>query len=207
MKEYGMVARPRKRAYHYPGKSPVVYPNLLRAEEVELLERLVVYSDIFTFTLADGSHLYGCFALLRRTRQVLSLCFDYGMKSDLVSATISRIDFLDVADALWHTDQGSQFGSFETLLSLVEKGFILSMSRAGTPTDNPFAERFVSTFKHAVVRRRPYCSLGEFLTAAEDWINFYNETRPHQGINQLSPNAYARLNNLPTVPYLSNFTV
>jgi len=207
MKEYGIAARPRKKAYRYPGKSPIVYPNLLRVEEEQFLERLIVYSDIFTFTLADGSHLYGCFALLRRTRQVLSLCFDYGMKSDLVSATVNRIDFLDVANAFWHTDQGRQFGSFETLLSLVEKGFILSMSRAGTPTDNPFAERFVSTFKHAVVRRRPYHSLGEFLTAAEDWINFYNETRPHQGINKLSPNAYAKSLDLPAVPYLSNLTV
>ncbi len=207
MKEYGIVARPRKRAYYYPGKSPVIYPNLLREDERELLDRLIVYSDIFQFRLADGSLLYGCFALLRQTRQVLSLCFDYSMRSDLVSATVSRIDFLDVADALFHTDQGKQFGSFETLLSLVDKGFILSMSRAGTPTDNPFAERFVSTFKHAVVRRRPYNCLGEFLTAAENWINFYNETRPHQGINNLTPNAYAESLNLPRVPYLSNLTV
>jgi transposase InsO family protein len=135
MREFSIEARPRKKRYNYPGKSPVVYPNLLRVEDAAILDCLVVYSDIFTFSLADGTHLYGCFALLRKTRQVLSLCFDYAMKSDLVSATINQIDFLDVANCLWHTDQGSQFGPFETLLALVEKGFILSMSRA-LPSDS-----------------------------------------------------------------------
>jgi putative transposase len=46
------------------------------------------------------------------------------------------------------------------------------MSRAGTPTDNGYAERFVGIFKLAVAERRPYRSLGEFSHEAEHWINF-----------------------------------
>jgi putative transposase len=90
---------------------------------------------------------------------------------------------------------------------LAAKGFIASMSRAGTPTDNPFAERFVGTFKHSVVRRRKYDTLGEFLDAAEEWINFYNGRRPHQGIGLLSPNQKAALLGLPDVPRLCDLTV
>jgi len=81
------------------------------------------------------------------------------------------------------------------------------MSRAGTPTDNPFAERFVGTFKHAVVRKQPYHTLGEFLHRAENWINFYNNTRPHEGLKNLSPNEYAKKYGWPAVPYLANLTV
>jgi len=40
---------------------------------------------------------------------------------------------------------------------------VISMSRADTPTDNPFAERFVRTFKLAIVYKRPYFTLGEVL--------------------------------------------
>ena len=54
------------------------------------------------------------------------------------------------------------------------------MSRAGTPTDNGHAERFVGVFKLAVVERQPYRPLGDFLRAAEAWINFYNRERPHE---------------------------
>ena len=65
------------------------------------------------------------------------------------------------------------------------------MSRAGTPTDNPYAERFVGVFKHSVVERRRYFTLGDFLQEAFKWINFYNNRRPHEGINMQSPNNYA----------------
>ena len=46
------------------------------------------------------------------------------------------------------------------------------MSRAGTPTDNGYAERFVGMFKLAVAERYPYHSLGAFLRAAEAWVIF-----------------------------------
>jgi putative transposase len=37
------------------------------------------------------------------------------------------------------------------------------MSRAGTPTDNGYAEHFVGLFKLAVAERQPYRTLGDFL--------------------------------------------
>ncbi len=56
------------------------------------------------------------------------------------------------------------------------------MSRAGTPTDNGYAERFVGVFKLAVAERRAYWTLGELLRAAEAWVNFYTMLRPHEGL-------------------------
>jgi len=50
----------------------------------------------------------------------------------------------------------------------------LSMSWTGTPNGHGYAERFVSIFKLAVAKRRPYQALGYFLHTAEAWINFYN---------------------------------
>ena len=81
------------------------------------------------------------------------------------------------------------------------------MSRAGTQIDNPFAERFVGMFKHAVVRKRKYHTLGEFLDSAKQWINFYNNRRPHESLGQLPPNDFAKKHNMKVVPYLTNLTV
>ena len=130
----------------------------------------------------------------------------------LVSLGIEHSKHLNVIivvdpESIWHTDQGKQYGAGVTVAALLERGFIASMSRAGTPTDNPFAERFVGSFKHAVVRRRKYHTLGEFLTAAKQWINFYNNKRPHESLGQISPNDYAKKNNMKTVPNLTNLTV
>ena len=34
-----------------------------------------------------------------------------------------------------------------------------------------------------------YHTIGQFLKAAEAWINFYNERRPHESLKNLSPNS------------------
>jgi len=88
---------------------------------------------------------------------------------------------------------------------LLEKGFIRSMSRAGTPTDNGYAERFVGLFKLAVAERQPYRTLGDFLRAAKPWVNFYNTTRPHQSLGYLSPDQYAKDQQLDSLPSITLF--
>lgn len=206
MKKYGIKPRKRKNKYYYAGKSDKVFENLANDAVIQLNAVGIIFSDIFEFKLADQTRVRGCFALKKETRQILSLIFDYSMKADLVVTTIQRIDVVD-PETIWHTDQGKQFGAGVTIAALLERGFIASMSRAGTPTDNPFAERFVGSFKHAVVRRRKYYTLGEFLEAARKWINFYNNTRPHEGVGQISPNDYARKHNMRIVPNLVNLTV
>lgn len=206
MKKYGIKPRKRSKKYYYPGKSEIIFDNLANDALVQLSQINIVFSDIFEFKLTDGSRIRGCFALRKDTRQILSLVFDYSMKAELVVSTIQRIDIID-PNSIWHTDQGKQYGAHITTASLLEKGFTQSMSRAGTPTDNPYAERFVGIFKHAVVRRRKYDTLGEFLEAAKRWINFYNNKRPHESLNQISPNEYARKHNIPVVPNMIDLSV
>jgi putative transposase len=206
MKKYAIVPRKQSKKYHYPGKSDMIFDNLANDPEMKLNAIGIVFSDIFEFKLADETRIRGCFALKKETRQILSLIFDYSMRADIVVTTIKRIDFVD-PESIWHTDQGKQYGAKITVAALMEKGFIASMSRAGTPTDNPYAERFVGIFKHAVVRKRKYHTLGEFLDAAKQWINFYNNRRPHESLGQISPNEFAKKNNMKTVPYLTNLTV
>jgi putative transposase len=101
---------------------------------------------------------------------------------------------------MFHSDQGKQFGAQLTRQLLLEQGFPLSMSRAGTPTDNGSAERLVESFKLAVAERCRYETLGEFLRAAQQWVNFSNTTRPHEGLDYRSPDQFAQEHGLPDVP-------
>ncbi len=202
MRKYGIAARRKRKKYVYPGKATQIAPNLLREEKVDLTSLEVVFSDILEIKLADGSRVRGCFALRHRTRQVLGITFDYHMRADLVTDTIQTMTF-EVPGSIWHSDQGKQYGAQQTRQRLLEKGFLLSMSRAGTPTDNGYAERFVGQFKLSVAERRPYHTLGDFLRAAEAWINFYNRERPHEGIENLSPLQYAKLHGLEDIPSIA----
>jgi transposase-like protein len=78
MKKYGLTARRKKKRSVYPGKAAQIAPNLVR-ELAEDAASEVVFSDIFEIQLADGSKVRGCFALWKRTRQILALAFDYQM--------------------------------------------------------------------------------------------------------------------------------
>jgi transposase InsO family protein len=76
-----------------------------------------------------------------------------------------------VSGIIFHSDQGSQYGAEQARTALLRKGLVRSMSRAGTPTENGYAERFVGMFKLAVAERSSYRTLGEFLREAERWIS------------------------------------
>ncbi len=201
MDKYGIAVRRKRKKYVYPGKAAQIAPNLLR-EGTDLSTTEIVFSDILEVTLADGSKVRGCFALRKQTRQVLGIAFDYHMRADSVRDAIQTMSF-DVPGSIWHSDQGKQYGAEQTRQLLLQKGFVLSMSRAGTPTDNGYAERFVGMFKLAVADRRPYHTLGQLLRAAEAWINFYNQERPHEGIDNLSPLQYAQQHGLEDIPLLT----
>jgi transposase InsO family protein len=118
----------------------------IRAEQVEegqpdlagLAE--IVFSDIFEVQLADQTKVRGCFALWKQTRHILAIAFENHMRADLVVSTIDLIQHV-IPGTIFHSDQGSQYGAEQTREVLLKKGFIRSMSRAGTPTDNGFAER------------------------------------------------------------------
>jgi len=202
MRKYGIAARRKRQKYVYPGKASEIAPNKLREEGMDLSAHEVVFSDILEIKLSDGTKVRGCFALRHRTREVLGIAFDYHMRAELVMDAIQTLSF-EVADPIWHSDQGKQYGAAKTRELLLRKGFVLSMSRAGTPTDNGYAERFVGSFKLAVADRRPYHTLGQFLRAAEAWINFYNQERPHEGLENLSPLQYAQQHDLQDIPSLT----
>jgi putative transposase len=227
MKKYGMEARRKKKRYVYPGKASNIVPNLLRDSQKNVMNVTnissdeksenvtnvtdvadvfqeapeVVFSDIFEICLADRTKVRGCFASWKRTRHIPALAFDYSMRADLVVSTINQVQF-EVPGTIFHSDQGSQYGAEQTRAALLEKGFLRSMSRAGTPTDNGYAERFVGIFKQAVAERRRYRTLGDFLQAAENWVNFYNRYRPHEGLGNCSPDQFASAHGLPAAPYL-----
>jgi transposase InsO family protein len=202
MHKYGIAARRKRKKYVYPGKAAQIAPNKLREEGMDWNSTDVIFSDIFEVKLADRSRVRGCFALRHRTRHVLGIAFDYHMRADLVTDAIQTMAF-EVPGSIWHSDQGKQYGAEHTRQLLLRKGFVLSMSRAGTPTDNGYAERFVGQFKLSVAERRPYHTLGDFLRAAEQWINFYNQERPHEGLDNLSPQQYAQFHDLGQVSSLS----
>ena len=204
MSKYQIKPRLKKRKYHYAGKSKQISRNLL-LRQLKLKFYEIIFSDIFQFRLKDGSKVYCCFVIRKHTRQILAFSYGYGMGAELVVDTINNVKLIKIESdvkIIFHSDQGSQYGAKLTVDKLIEYGFTQSMSRAGTPTDNAMGERFVGIFKLAVVERYRYENIGHFIEFAQKWLNFYNQTRPHESLRNKTPNQFATDSNLQIVSYL-----
>lgn len=205
MIKYGLRPRRKRGAYKYPGQADTVVGNILLSDR-DLRNSEILFSDIFQFRLADRTRIYGCFVILKKTRQILTFCYGYSMPGELVSESVRRVDLgqnMSEMEVIFHSDQGSQYGAKVTIEACIEQHFERSMSRAGTPTDNGMAERFVGLFKLAVTERYKYENVLEFEEFATRWLNFYNNRRPHQSLGQKSPNDFAEENGMQKLPYLS----
>lgn len=65
-----------------------------------------------------------------------------------------------------------------------------SFSASGRPHDNAVAETFFATFKKEEAYRREYTSEQSFRKSVENYVQFYNETRPHRTLKYKTPQEY-----------------
>jgi transposase InsO family protein len=154
MRTGDLLARRTRRKDVDPGTATPSAPTKRREEGMDLESLEVVFSDLLEIIRSDGTRVRGGCALRHRTREMWE------------SHAILTIGF-DVPDPIWHRDHGKQEGAAQTRQRLLLKGFLLSMSRAGTPPEKGDAERCVGLFTLAVADRRPSPTPGPFLRAAE----------------------------------------
>ncbi|MDO8985581.1 MAG: IS3 family transposase [Cypionkella sp.] len=90
-----------------------------------------------------------------------------------------------------HSDQGSQFTSYEWQAFLEQHNLTQSMSRRGNCWDNAVAESFFNLLKRERIRRRKYKTREEARQDVFDYIEFfYNPQRKHVRNGMLSPIAF-----------------
>ena len=90
-----------------------------------------------------------------------------------------------------HSDQGSQFTSYEWQEFLEQHNLTQSMSRRGNCWDNAVAESFFNLLKRERIRRRKYKTRADARQDAFDYIEFfYNPQRKHVRNGMLSPIAF-----------------
>lgn len=90
-------------------------------------------------------------------------------------------------ETLYHSDQGSQFTSYEYVNAVLQVGK-LSYSTPGTPTENPGQESFFGRFKDEWRDEiRELKSFPEVKKFIESKIKYYNYQRLHTSIKNQTP--------------------
>lgn len=112
-----------------------------------------------------------------------------------LAAMSEKIDGLDAKPTL-RTDPGSPNMAADVRLFLKEIGVTFSPGRSARPTDNARQERFYRTLKQEEVYCNPdYLSIEAAREAIGQYIDYYNEVRPHQALFGYTPGHVHRVGN------------
>lgn len=191
MREAGIKAVPPKR-FRLTTDSDHSYPvaaNVLdRRFEEKRINRAWV-ADI-TYIATEEGWLYLAVLMDLCSRKIVGWSTSNRINRDLTLAALQRALLLRRPDPgmIHHSDRGSQYAAYEYQAALRKAQAVCSMSRRGDCYDNAAMESFFSSLKRERVRRRKYWTREEAREDLEDYIDrFYNQTRRHSHLGQVSP--------------------
>lgn len=168
-----------------------VYPNLLKGREVTGVNQVWV-ADITYIRIMTG-FVYLAVVLDIFSRRVVGWALSKRIDHALtVTALRMAVESRDPAPGIiHHSDRGAQYASGGYVKALTERGFAISMSAAGNPYDNAFAESFMKTLKKEEVYLWEYESFTDVVERVPPFIeSVYNRKRVHSGIGYLPPEEF-----------------
>lgn len=80
-----------------------------------------------------------------------------------------------------------------------EHGVVLEFIRSGKPTQNAFTERFNRTYRTEILYFYLFRTLNEVRKITERWLAEYNSERPHESLNNLTPEEYRLMTETPEI--------
>lgn len=89
-------------------------------------------------------------------------------------------------------DNGPEFRSAVFTVWCESEGIKIHYIQPGKPTQNAYIERFNRNFRQEVLNAYLFENLHSVRVIASDWIEDYNENRPHEALGNRSPRAYLR---------------
>jgi putative transposase len=87
----------------------------------------------------------------------------------------------------FNRDQGTQVTSQAFTGRLEQAQVRISMDGRGRPCDNIVVERLWRTVKYEDIYLKDYSSVLELHRGLTGYFEFYNQERPHQGLNNQTP--------------------
>ncbi|MGM9520849.1 MAG: IS3 family transposase [Oscillospiraceae bacterium] len=154
--------------------------NLLAREFTADYPNQIWVSDI-TYFKVSGYWVYLCIILDLFSRKIIGYRVSRNASTNLVTTTFRNAyqERGRPKNLTFHSDRGKQYTSGAFIQLLQANSVKQSFSATGRPHDNAVAETFFGTFKKEEAYRREYTSEQSFRKSVEQYIQFYNEVRPH----------------------------
>lgn len=178
-----------KPKYHHSQSSESFdFKNILNQKFNPSAPNQVWVSDI-TYIRCSNRFCYLCVVIDLFARKIISYSLSYKIDTALVWDTLDKAysarNF--PKNVLFHSDRGVQYTSRDFRKKLDQLNFIQSFSAKAHPYDNAVAESFFKYLKLEELNRKTFKTLHEIELSLFEYLNFYNNYRPHSANNWLTP--------------------
>ena len=129
------------------------------------------------------------------TRKIIGWTFGRNRTTELVTESLimAADDYAHTNETIFHSDQGSEYGSRLYFKSLRDRNIQISMSRRGHCWDNAHMESFFHSLKTEMIYFNNFETLEEAIAYTMDYINWYNEDRLHSSLGYLTPLEFEKM--------------
>jgi len=191
---YGVGSYKRK-PKHKAGAKHKAHPNHLQQCFIANHPNENWVSDI-TYIRTHEGWIYLATVIDLFSRKVIGWATSNRMTTPLVlnamKIATQRINKTDTKVIL-HSDQGSQYSSYDYKVFANKHNIVPSMSRRGNCYDNAVAESFFKTLKKELVRKQVFLTREIAASKIFEYIEmFYNAKRRHSYLGYISPNEFEK---------------
>jgi putative transposase len=161
-----------------------IYPYLLRQVTASYPNH--VWGIDITYIKMRSGWMYLVAVLDWFSRYVVSWELEQTLELPFVLIAVERA-LAQAKPTIWNSDQGSHFTSPQYLDRLRAAQVQISMDGRGRAMDNIFTERLWRSVKYEEVYLNDYLNPRETRQGLTTYFDFYNNERPHQALNYLTP--------------------
>jgi putative transposase len=148
-----------------------------------------------------------CDVLMNKRRfRTLNIIDDYNREAIAVEAayTISALRVTQILERTIHeqgkpncikVDNGPVFNSKEFKDWCESRGIIVQFTQPGKPMQNGYIERLYRTFRENILDAYLFEDINQVQVLADEWMEDYNYSRPHEALGSIMPSWYKQLNN------------
>ncbi len=187
MRRMGVTAIYRRPRTSVPDKAHRIYPYLLSQLVIERPNQ--AWSCDITYLPMARGFVYLVAILDLYSRKVMSWRTSNTLSSEFCLEALQEAIARFGRPQMFNTDQGSQFTADVFTGELHANGIRISMDGKGRWIDNVFVERLWRSVKYEEIYLHAYETPQEVNAALSRYFIFYNARRPHQALDQNTPDA------------------
>jgi putative transposase len=162
-----------------------VYPYLLR--DLDINRPNQVWAADITYIPMNRGFMYLVAVMDWHSRKILSWRVSNTLESEFCIEAQEEALVRHGRPEIFNTDQGAQFTSQGFVGLLESHGIQVSMDGRGRVQDNIFIERLWWTIKYHYLYLHAFENGTELRRGLHQWVDFYNQSRPHQALDNLTP--------------------